>query len=424
MPPANTKRYPRIQALDVLRGLAVFGILVVNVEQMFLPMAYANDPVAVIPGERWAMLTWFLTDAFFEGKFITLFSLLFGAGFALQWGRAAEGGRGFVARYLRRLGLLAVFGLVHAAFFYAADVLVLYGLIALFLLLFRHAKPRTLALTGGVLVALMVPWGMVLSGPEKPGHAAWQRQLVAQVAEIREQGARSLPEAEPEEALVEVVAYSQGPVGDAIALRLAFLARLLGLYTPVYLGWRTLGLFLIGAALAKAGRLDEGGTAFWRRAVWIGLGVGLPLTLAASTLTLLAHESQGQQVYVGHGLHELSSLLLAAGIAGVVFLACAEGRLGRAQRWLAAVGRTALTNYVGQSVVMSLLATSYGLGLFGGLTRLELLGLALGCFVGQVMLSVLWLRFFAMGPLEWLWRCFTWWRRPLPSLLASRLDVG
>lgn len=93
------------------------------------------------------------------------------------------------------------------------------------------------------------------------------------------------------------------------------------------------------------------GTVFWRRAVRIGLGAGLPLTLAASTFTLLSHERQGRLVYLGHGLHDLSSLLLATGIAGAIFLACA-----------------------------------------------------------QVVASTLWLRFFAMGPLEWLWRYGTYWR--------------
>ena len=119
----------------------------------------------------------------------------------------------------------------------------------------------------------------------------------------------------------------------------------------------------------------------------------------------------------GDALHDLSSLLLAAGIAAAVFRWSACRPEGPAPRALAAVGRTALTNYIGQSAAMSLIATSYGLGLYGDLTRVQLLSLACAFFVLQAAVSSAWLRRFRMGPLEWLWRCFTYWR-PMPLLRA------
>ena len=466
MQSAPTDLPQRVHSLDVLRGVAVLGILVVNVEQMFLPMLYANSPVSVLPGERGAMLAWLVTDAFFENKFVTLFSLLFGAGFALQSARASEGGRGFVPRYLRRLLLLAILGLIHATYFYAADVLLLYALVALALVPWRRAGAKTLALTGVILVTLTVAWGMVIRGPDPVGRADRHRAAVAAVAEVRSSGvltvpAQALPRPEhidiakvpdwqvledgwiqiPEttysqplpleaattvlddgdehmRALVEYSTFSHGPVEAAISARLLFLASLILLYTPVYLGWRTLGLFLVGASLFAAGRLTDRPSAFWRRARFLGLGLGLPLTVTASAIRAVTFETQSQWVYAGNLLHDVSSLLLAAGFAGAVFLWVSAGRDSTLMRSLAAVGRTALTNYLGQSVLMSLLATSYGLGLFGDLGRMQLLALALVSFLGQMMVSAWWLRHFRSGPLEWVWRCFTYWRF-LPLLRPS-----
>lgn len=459
----------RVHSLDILRGIAVFGILVVNVEQMFLPMFYANSPLPVIPGEVGFEIAWLITDIFFENKFLTLFSLLFGASFFLQSQGAKAKGRGFVAPFLRRLLLLAAFGVVHATFFYAADVLLLYALVALVLIPWRRARPRTLARVGGALVTSTIVWGTLLSGPDAPDTAERQRTAVAKVAEIRESGLVVLPEqeihvskrvdlaqhpswepldgdgddgdsddgdraripakeysqpmpaapavlfldkaAEPVQAVVEYSVYSRGPSSAARQDRLFFLSRLILLYAPVYLGWRTLGLFLLGACLVAAGRLNDQPSAFWRRWRFFGLALGLPLSIAASAIRFGAFESQSDWLYVGHLLHDVSSLLLAAGFAGTVFLwvssSTAQSPL---MRRFSAVGRTALSNYLGQSVVMSLLATSYGFGLFGDLTRLQLLALAVACFACQMAVSSWWLERFRNGPLEWLWRSFTYWK--------------
>ncbi|MEM9555010.1 MAG: DUF418 domain-containing protein [Acidobacteriota bacterium] len=463
-----TARSRRLHALDVLRGVAVFGILVVNVEQMFLPVSYANDPVVAVPGAWGSTFAWFFTDALFESKFLTLFSLLFGAGFALQWQRSGRGGKDFVPRFLRRLVLLGGFGFAHAALFYSADVLLIYALTAVLLIPWRRARARTLTIVGAVLLGLMMAWGTVISGPDASDTAARKRSAAQAVSEAREHGDVSFPELtleKPErldvasfpewelieegrkiripattyalpmpakpallmldsggkehKALVEFAVLSQGPVHAAVGVRLTHFARLIMLILPLYLGWRTLALFLLGTAFVKSGRLTAEPTRFWHRARWIGLAVGVPLTLLASAIRLVAFESQSIWIYAGHLLHDASSLLLAAGIAGAVWLWASPGLRSLPLRSLAAVGRTALTNYIGQSAVMSILATSYGLGLYGSLSRLQLLGLALLCFVLQMIVSVWWLQRFRIGPLEWIWRCFTYWR-----LVPLRADTG
>ena len=361
-------------------------------------------------------------------------------------------------RFLRRLLVLALFGVVHALFFYAADVLLIYALTALALIPWRRARGRTLAKVGVALVAVTVAWGAFISGPDSPDLADRQRAAVESVARARESGLLTLPDqelrhparidlsrypdwepseggrvripaktyeqpldAEPAifflddgdeavESLVEYSVYSRGPVAAAFLDRLLFLAALILLYLPAYLFWRTLGLFLLGAAVVVAGGLGTRSSIAWRRVRNWGFALGLPVTVVASAVRLRTFESQSDWVYLGDVLHDVSSLPLAVGLAGAVFTWVTAALRTPIQRSLAAVGRTALSNYIGQSVVMAILATSYGFGLFGDLGRMSLLALAIGCFGLQMLVSSWWMRRFRAGPLEWIWRCCTYWR--------------
>ena len=460
----------RVVGLDVLRGLAIFGILVVNVEQMFLPLFLADAPAPMIPGEWGSVLTWSVTDALFRNKFLTIFSLLFGAGFCLQWLRRREDGRAFRRLYLRRLGVLALFGIAHAVFFYMADVLVIYALTALGLFALKNVSGRWLLRLGGALFAATVAWYGFISGPGRDDAELPEKHLAVaeEIARMRPSGTVRIDAVElgpfrrldfreeihrdtsaveggaevlddgrvrleesvyrmpmpkwlailildgrqgEQRARVEYAVYSHGPPAATIFARFSFLLPLLILYTPFYLGWRTLALLMIGAGCVKSGWLEPSKRSAWKRVAIAGVGVGLPITLTATALRVMAYTSPGRLTYAGNLLQEVSSLLLAAGIAGLVFLWCSGKAGGRLERGLSSVGRTALTNYIGQSVVMSLVATSYGLGLFGDLSRLQIFSLAVVCFAGQLFVSSWWLRHFRMGPLEWSWRCLTYWKK-------------
>jgi uncharacterized protein len=429
----------RIAGLDVLRGLAIFGILVVNVEQMFLPLLLAESPAAMIPGERGTWFAWAVTDALFRLKFLNIFSLLFGAGFALQWLRTGESAKGFRRLYLRRLFVLALFGLVHALFFYMADVLIIYALSALGLFLVKRWPPRRLLWVGSLLLVAMVAWHVPISSPDPDDADLPARQMAAaqEIARMREAGtirlSAQLAASEytlpmpswlaiaildghdsEDKTRVEYAVNSHGPLAAAMFGRSMFLLKLLLLYTPFYLGWRTLALFMIAAGGVKLGLLNEDKAPLWRRVAQVGLGVGLPMTCGATLLRGMAWSEPGRLTLAGNLLQDLSSLLLAAGLASLIFLWCRKsqgGAPGIVQRGLSSVGRTALSNYLGQSVVTSLIATSYGLGLFGDLSRLQILGLAVVCFGFQLGVSYAWLQRFRMGPLEWVWRCLTYWQR-------------
>ncbi len=142
----------------------------------------------------------------------------------------------------------------------------------------------------------------------------------------------------------------------------------------------------------------------------VGLGLGLPLAIVATLIRGLAWRTPGQLTFAGTLFHDVASILIAVGFSFLIFLWCQSGSGEMLRRALSCVGRTALSNYIGQSVMTSLIATSYGLALFGDLSRLQILLLAVICFAGQLVVSSLWLRVFRIGPLEWVWRCLTYWR--------------
>jgi uncharacterized protein len=164
---------------------------------------------------------------------------------------------------------------------------------------------------------------------------------------------------------------------------------------------------MIGAALFRSGVLARATPQTWRRVAIVGLSIGLPLSVLATALQ--TGEILGRfDLRWPEFLHALSALPLAAGIAGVVFALHGSGALRWVWARLEAAGRMALTNYVGQSLVMSAVAERWGLHLYGRLDGPQLTALAIAVFATLAILSHLWLRRYRMGPLEWLWRCGTY----------------
>ena len=360
----------RILGLDVLRGFSILGILVVNIEQLLLPPFLAGDPVAVRPDEFGTYLAWLVTDVLFESKFLTVFPLLFGAGFCLQMLRSGPDTRPFRTMYLRRSAILIAFGLFHGAILYFADVLVVYGLAALPLLWLRDKSGPRMIRLGALMLIPVTVIHILGKGPGDPERARRQQTLVSELAAFERHGTialdgqqftRPVPGAvlvphlqgnrhDPEEAKAQVLAFGHGPQSAALRARIALFLKYLLVFTPFYLLWRTLALFLIAAGLVKLGVLEVRRQPWWRRAALIGFGLGLPLSIAASAIKIATHQSQSALVYANVFLQDISALLLAGGISALTLLLCARtplGRLGRlVSEALAGVGRLALTNYI------------------------------------------------------------------------------
>ncbi len=466
----------RIEGLDLLRGFALLGIAVVNAQQLFRPEWLANEPLNLAPGETSAASAYFLLDWLFMSKFFTLFTLLFGLGFALQWDKDRAQ---FSRFYPRRLVFLGALGVFHAFFLYWADVLFLYACAGFILFIFRKISgvgkiqigmglllcllgwfygltafsgvPLLFYLVCFTLIALVLyfcrnlkapvyftVWVLLLSAfisgrawvtdwqpledSEREQKIALADQWSAKTWEAHSERGILAATATPQDIAdalkqgdradftrLEYEVFSKGSLSQSVQVRKSLFSRLLFL-SALYYQWRIVALFFIAAGLMQWGVLKPERRALRKRCAKIGLLLGLPISFMAVLL------SEGWlwpgSVMEGFGplMHELSALLLAMGGGCLVFLWAEQGGAAWVRKLLTSAGRLALSNYIGQSLVMSLLAAGYGLGLYGQLGMWGLIGLGFFVFVALALLSSWWLKWFHMGPLEWLWRCLAYWR--------------
>ena len=392
----------RIQALDVVRGFALLGILLMNMEAFVGPIVTAGSGIdpALRGIDRWAdALVYF----FVQGKFYTLFSLLFGMGFAVMSLRAEAARRAFAGLYWRRTLALLGIGLAHALLVWSGDILVTYALVSVVLLLFRQIEGKWLVLlallayagTSALMLAIgAVDWSMQLA----PGSAAqWNQAMDLQATHVAAQieGQRQ--------------AFGAGSYAEAVAQRLQDFVG--GLGSLIVIGPLVLGMFLLGKWFVESGAIVEPGRypRLFARLRWWASCVGLLLMLASSwlrpTMPLDRMDLHSALAFV---LSTWASLLLCLAYLAWLVRALEMPRVAARLAWLAPAGRMALTNYLMQSVVCTLVFYGYGLGWFERLPRAWQMPFALGLFAMQVLLSRVWLARFRFGPLEWLWRSLTY----------------
>lgn len=395
----------RRTVLDALRGLAIVGVLVANVFTFAYPMVSSSPQIAALRGAGAAdRVVQVAVGILVEGKFYAMLSMLFGMGLMLQSRRVAERGGRFARLYARRLLILFAIGIAHGILLYSADILSFYALIALAATAFRGLSGRRLlgAAIAIFLIGLLVAgfgvdsawppdWERLASGEGTlPAPVGWAlRQLATDSADF----CRFMAD---EQRIFQEGTWSEITKHRAYAYLLLFLPAKL-----TFLGLFVLGLFLFGMYLVDSRVLDRLDSL--RRFVWpaILVGVLLEITGVVSRTVAIA-----------------GSVLLAAGYAAALARFCRRHPDALAVRALAALGRLALTNYLLQSVVYGLLFYATGFGLHARLTALELLLITLPLFLLQVTFSLLWLRRFQFGPLEWLWRSLTYGTR-IPLLRAA-----
>ncbi|HVS13585.1 MAG TPA: DUF418 domain-containing protein [Thermoanaerobaculia bacterium] len=408
----------RVESLDVARGLALLGILLVNVEYFFRPLGAVIAPAA--PEERGvSLLLWWLVETLCEGKLYPLFSLLFGVGLTLQRRRLEVAGVAFAPFAVRRLGFLAVLGLIHGVLLWYGDILFAYGVVGLALVAFGGASARALLTGGGVVLALAVLVGSFLGALEAstPNPSSSEMPAIDDApAEVLLQQLRSSAPggpADPYWQAAETVAYRQGPWLQAEVFRVASYALLI-LALAAGGGLEILAMFLLGAGLAKALALDRGGDgAEWLpRLAVAGLAAGLPLALLATWLG--GYGSGAGALAVAAAARAASGAALAIGYLGcahlLVVVAHGAVPIRGPLRLLGAAGRTALTHYLMQTVIATAIAYHWGLARFGTLGRPARVALALAVFAGLSLAGSLWLSRRRFGPLEQAWRRFSYGR--------------
>ncbi|MHC4092083.1 MAG: DUF418 domain-containing protein [Planctomycetota bacterium] len=416
-----TLTHERYRFLDVLRGVALLGILPANAPFHGLPITLGQPPYAVTDSGWREPLAYYLTRFFVDYKFITIFSVLFGVGLALIHQRCAQRGISFGRLYLRRILVLAGFAAGHVVLFWMGDILSYYavcGFLAMWAAGWSAKRLRRVGIAlisvpGVFLLLTSTVLALVQDVPEV--HQALQH--VSQAMEPQptpEDGFEGMPFAErlahfgPE---LEIHVYAQGSFLEIAALRVMIWACGT-LFFGIYFGWRILGLFMIGMSLVKSGWFvrPEADLGTFRKLGLAGLALGLPVQAMALGLA-----SSGAGGWAGDWLAECcqytGSLGMSATYTWLIARAFVRAKHSRLSNCLAAVGRTALSNYLLQSVFCSLLFCAYGLGMFGSLDRMQLWIVVLCIWSIALPVSPLWLRTFRFGPLEWLWRMLTYGRR-------------
>jgi uncharacterized protein len=403
-PPAPVPASERLAILDILRGFALFGILTINIIVFKAPWGLLGLGYEGPLADRLVLRAIVLLV---ESKFFTLFSFLFGLGFAIQLLRARGAGARFGLRYARRLSALLLFGVAHVVLLWDGDILIIYALVGVLLLLFRNASSRALLVWACVL--LLVPlalWTTAFIGVEAG------RRVPEVASRIREADA-SIPAAVAGERASVARLFAEGSYAELLAWRVThYRGSFLFMLTRVP---TVLAMFLLGLYVGKEGMLwdVEGHLSLLRRVrVW-GLGLGL---FASALVTVGFTSLPPVSAMIALAFDQaLAGPILCLGYAAAVTL------LARSPAWqlrlhpLGMTGRMALTNYLMQSLICSLIFNGYGLGLVGKVAPTGAILLAVGIFGVQMVLSSWWLGRFRFGPMEWLWRLLTYGRWPTMS---------
>jgi uncharacterized protein len=392
----------RIATLDIVRGVAVMGILAMNIVAFAMPFeAYLNPKAYGLESDA-DLASWAFSFVFIDGKMRGLFSFLFGASTLLVIERARAAGESPAkVHYLRMLWLL-VFGLLHFYFIWFGDILAAYAMTGLILFLFRNLSVRALIVWGLVFVAMEL---MLMAG----GAAEMQRLAEASAA------------ANPDPALV--ARYDEFRRGFAVpsARELAdnmtlFLGPWTGLVhdrliergmepfaTLKFFIAETLAYMLFGMAALKSGFLrGEWEAVRYREWALICLAVAIPAYAVIAWLLVRADFSPPAVFLYALAAPTPFRPLMIVGIAATIILVTRKG--GALVDRIAAAGRAAFTNYLGTSILMTTLFYGYGLGLYGSMSRIQLWLPVVAMWALMLLWSKPWLDRFRYGPFEWLWR--------------------
>ena len=394
----KTPSLERMQILDVLRGFALAGILIINA--MSILAVKGSTPAFTIDIPSIDRL---LQDAilfFVESKFFTLFSLLFGIGFAIQIQSAERQGTAFIPRISRRMIGLLVFGLLHIALLWDGDILVIYAITGSILIAFRTCSNRTIRRWVIGLLAV-------------PGVLVFLVFCTTLVVRLTEAGAKALSQSD--QSLAQEFANTAATQKlvdsgfvEAISVRVQSYMDLL----PLLLSRipTVLAMFLIGLYLGRSNFIRElpQKSELLKRIRFWGLSLGFSLMLLIVLATKFLPATSALVAIIED--QYLAGPILCLGYAAAMTLAYLRNPNRKLFIGFATVGRMALTNYLTQSLILTGLAYGWGFGLAMQLSGPQVLLISVVLFVTQILVSRLWLSKFGFGPLEWIWRCITYWR--------------
>ena len=396
------QRSGRIQAIDVLRGVALLGIVVVNAKFFGLPLAEQMDG-GIHEGTLLDRIANLIVVTAAEFKFVSLFSLLFGFGLAMQRQRRHAIGEGFGWFGVRRMALLGIFGFLHAIGIWYGDILFIYAGVGLLLIPLLQLGATIRLVVGTIAIgwsatAIAALGALILvATPEQPDPSTVDTSL-------RGLDAARAAWFDPQHPIwiaAETEAFRSGPYLDAVIFRSLTWSQTL-FFALFCFGWQMLGMALIGTWMHDVGMFGREGTDLRRRLAAIAFPIGCLLSIGCGAVYWFGPKDAPLGI-IAQGVQIVSAALMAVGGAGLLTIVVDAGRLPGAAT-LATVGRMSLTAYLLESVVFMGLMSHWGFGWFGQLSSAGLVGLSLVVYLLVAGFCILWSRRFRMGPVEWIWR--------------------
>jgi uncharacterized protein len=382
----------RIESLDILRGTAIFGILLVNMKSFSGP----DSPIRALSYEyfdqSYNVWTNVLLEFFVQGNFITMFSFLFGFGIILMSERAAANNRSFVPVFLRRQFVLLLFGAVHVLFFWYGDILVTYAAVGIIMLLFYRMPKKALLMTGLVMITVYSLFMTILT------YDYW----TSGAAIINQETLNAQHESEIQQS---IMIYSEGTYKEILQERIREWTDLNSYFLFFLFG--LLPMFLFGAYAAKRRRFEN--RTLWKL-WWITLLLGHGSKMFAVIFFPIKGEDWRYDTAMSWG-YEFGGAMMSIFYICTIVLLYRNGKFKRLFNMFKITGRMAFTNYLTQSVVSTFIFYSYGAGLYGDYGPFAGVIIAVIIFSLQVLFSMWWLKNYYMGPLEWIWRTLTYGKK-------------
>jgi len=388
----------RIISLDILRGFAIMGILIMNIQSFSIVGAAYLNPTAYGDFTGINKWTWLLSHVFADNKFMTIFSMLFGAGIVLMSNKIEEAGLKPAVLHYRRMFWLLVIGLVHSYLFWFGDILTAYAMCGLIVFLFRKLKAGWLfffgLLTLSVGVGLYLFFGMTIE--------YWPKENLDMSL-----GFWAPP---AEDITAELNAY-QGSFRDVFQERFSTSVFMQTMVFLINISWHAGGLMLIGMALYKWGILSGAKSKkFYTAGLIVGMGIGFSLVLYGIKQNFDHNWSFEYSMYIGSQFNYIGSIFISFAYISLIMLVLRSGILKWCQGTLSIIGRTALSNYLLQTLICTTIFYGYGFGIYGKIERWQMIPIVILVWLLQILLTRLWMRKYRFGPVEWIWRSLTYWK--------------
>ena len=382
----------RILALDLLRGVALAGILVMNIQSFSMPSAAYINPTAYGDLTAWNKWIWIISHIVAKGKFMSIFSILFGAGVLIFIENAISRGDHAARLHFSRMGWLLLFGMIHGYLLWSGDILVCYSLCGMIIWFFRNRSAERLLRSAFIFFLIPMLLG-ILWAFTMP---FWDAEAVESMLETWSPEAKSIS---------LTVERMRGGWLEQMKVRVP---HTISMQTTVFVAetaWRVISMMLLGMFLLKREVLTaKRSRSFYIRMTLIGLFPGYLLSAIGVWMNFHKGWTLEYSMFLGVQFNYMGSLMVALGYIGLLMLIIKSDRCQVFISAFSALGRTAFSNYIFQTLICTFIFYGTGFGLFGSVERKYHLLIVLGIWILQILLSTLYLKRFRQGPLEWLWR--------------------